>query len=145
MNIVLGTAKGLAYLHNGIEPAVYHKDIKPTKILLDEEMNAHVANFGLARIMTEVGESHLTTKVAGTHGYLAPDYALYGQLIDRSDVYNFGVLLLEIMSDRKALDTTAQSAPNYLIVDWAMALVKNAMTSEIVDQSIRPSTEEDVM
>jgi len=144
-NIVLGTAKGLAYLHNGIEPAIYHRDIKPTNILLDEEMNACVADFGLARIMTKVGESHLTTKVAGTHGYLAPEHALYGQLTDKSDVYSFGVLLLEIMSGRKALDTTAESASHYLIADWAWTLVKKGKTSEIVDKSIRHSGEENVM
>jgi len=137
--IVMGTAKGLAYLHDGIQPAIYHRDIKPTNILLDDEMNAFVADFGLARMMTKGGESHITTKVAGTHGYLAPEYALYGQLTDKSDVYSFGVLLLEIMSGRKALDTSGKSVPHYLITDWAWSLVKIGRTSEIIDERIRQS------
>ena len=87
-------------------------------------MNACVVDFGLARMMTKEGKSHITTKVAGTHGYLAPEYALYGQLTEKSDVYSFGVLLLEIMSGRKALDTSAESVSHYLITDWAWALVK---------------------
>jgi hypothetical protein len=144
-NIVMGTAKGLAYLHDSIEPTIYHRDIKSTNILLDDEMNACVADFGLARIMTKEGESHITTKVAGTHGYLAPEYALYGHLTDKSDVYSFGVLLLEIMSGRKALDTSVDSASQYLIADWALALVRKGRTSEIVDERIRQSGGESVM
>jgi hypothetical protein len=146
-NIVMGTAKGLAYLHDGIEPAIYHRDIKATNILLDDDMNACVADFGLARIMTkeEEGESHLTTRVAGTHGYLAPEYALYGQLTDKSDVYSFGVVLLEIMSGRKALETSAESASHYLITDWAWALVKGGRISEIIDDRIRQSGVERMM
>jgi serine/threonine protein kinase len=143
--IVMGTAKGLAYLHDGIEPVIYHRDIKSTNILLDDEMNACVADFGLARIVKKGGESHVTTKVAGTHGYLAPEYALYGHLTDKSDVYSFGVLLLEIMSGRKALDTSVDSASQYLIADWAWALVRKGKISEIVDDRIRQSGSESVM
>lgn len=144
-NIVLGTAKGLAYLHDGVEPAIYHRDIKATNILLDDEMNACVADFGLARMMTKGGESHITTKVAGTHGYLAPEYALYGQLTDKSDVYSFGVLLLEIMSGRKALDTSGKPVSHYLITDWAWSLVKSGRTSEIIDDEIRQNGAMSVM
>jgi len=132
-------------LHDGIEPAIYHRDIKSTNILLDDDMNACVADFGLARIMNTEEESHIATKVAGTHGYLAPEYALYGQLTDKSDVYSFGVLLLEIMSGRMALDTSAESVSHYLITDWAWALVKQGKTTEIVDESIRQSGPEIVM
>ena len=138
-NIVMGTAKGLAYLHDGIKPVIYHRDINSTNILLDDEMNACLADFGLARMMTKEGESHITTKVAGTLGYLAPEYALYGQLTDKSDAYSFGVLLLEIMSGRKALDTSANSGSHYLITDWAWALVKEGRASEIIDERIRQS------
>lgn len=144
-NIILGTAKGLAYLHNGIEPAIYHRDIKATNILLDDDMNARVADFGLARITTKEGETHITTRVAGTHGYLAPEYALYGQLTDKSDVYSFGVVVLEIMSGRKALEATSYSEPHYLITDWAWTLVKEGRTSEIIDERIRHSGAESMM
>jgi len=145
-NIVLGTAKGLAYLHDGIEPAIYHRDIKSTNILLYDEMNACVADFGLAKIMTKgEGEADLSKRIAGTHGYLAPEYALYGHLTDKNDVYSFGVLLLEIMSSRKAFETTPESASPYLIADWAWALVKKGRTGEIVDERIRQSGTENVM
>lgn len=144
-NIILGTAKGLAYLHNGIEPAIYHRDIKATNILLDDDMNARVADFGLARITTKEGESHITTRVAGTHGYLAPEYALYGQLTDKSDVYSFGVVVLEIMSGRKALEAASYSDAHYLITDWAWTLVKEGRSSEIIDERIRYSAPESVI
>ncbi|XP_057813073.2 probable receptor-like protein kinase At1g11050 [Cryptomeria japonica] len=143
-NIAIGTAKGLCYLHFGVQPAIYHRDIKATNILLDDEMNACVADFGLARITTE-GQSHLTTRIAGTHGYLAPEYALYGQLTDRSDVYSFGVVLLEIMSGRKALDTSVESSSDYLITDWAWKLVKTGKTIEILDKVISEKGAGDVM
>ncbi|KAH9308049.1 hypothetical protein KI387_035960 [Taxus chinensis] len=143
-NIAIGTAKGLRYLHEGVQPAIYHRDIKATNILLDDFMNACVADFGLARITTE-GQSHLTTRIAGTHGYLAPEYALYGQLTDRSDVYSFGVVLLEIMSGRKALDASVESASDYLITDWAWKLVKAEKTTQVIDSRIRESGPRDIM
>jgi serine/threonine protein kinase len=134
-NIVLGIAKGLAYLHSGVQPAIYHRDIKPTNVMLDDEMNARVSDFGLATIMTEEGgESHLTLD-----GYLAPEYVLYGQLTEKSDVYSFGVVLLEIMSGRKLLGTSLESASDYLITDWAWRLVKAKKVMEVVDDRIRDS------
>uniref|UniRef100_A0A0D6QXW0 non-specific serine/threonine protein kinase n=1 Tax=Araucaria cunninghamii TaxID=56994 RepID=A0A0D6QXW0_ARACU len=135
-NIAIGTAKGLAYLHYGIQPAIYHRDIKTTNILLDDQMNACVADFGLAKITAE-GQTQMTTTIAGTHGYLAPEYALYGQLTDRSDVYSFGVVLLEIMSGRKVLDNSVDVASDYLITDWAWKLVKADKTIQVVDRRIR--------
>jgi serine/threonine protein kinase len=144
-NIILGTAKGLAYLHRGVQPAIYHRDIKPTNILLDDELNARVSDFGLARIMSKDGGSYLTTRVAGTHGYLAPEYALYGQLTEKSDVYSFGALLLEIMSGRKALDTSLESSSDYLITDWAWTLLKAGKAMEVVDERIRHSGAERTM
>uniref|UniRef100_A0A803LJS4 Protein kinase domain-containing protein n=1 Tax=Chenopodium quinoa TaxID=63459 RepID=A0A803LJS4_CHEQI len=83
--IILDVARGLAYLHHGIEPAIYHRDIKATNNLLDSDMRARVADFGLEKEIKE-GHSHLTTRVAGTHDYLTPEYALYGQLTEKSDV-----------------------------------------------------------
>jgi Protein kinase domain/SPARK len=133
-NIILDVAKGLAYLHYGVKPAIYHRDIKATNILLDGEFGARVADFGLARESRE-GQSHLTTRVAGTHGYLAPEYALYGQLTEKSDVYSFGVLVLEIMTGRRALDMSAPSGI-VLVTDWAWALVKAGRTSEVIDESL---------
>ncbi|XP_057850319.1 probable receptor-like protein kinase At1g11050 [Cryptomeria japonica] len=143
-NIVLGTAKGLAYLHYGVQPAIFHRDIKATNILLDADLNAYVSDFGLARLSVE-GESHLTTRVAGTHGYLAPEYALYGQLTEKSDVYSFGVVLLEIMSGRRALDTSVENASDYLVTDWAWNLVKAGKAIKVVDQEMRESGPASIM
>nr|DAD39787.1 TPA_asm: hypothetical protein HUJ06_014110 [Nelumbo nucifera] len=131
-SIILDVAKGLAYLHYGVKPAIYHRDIKATNILLDADMRARVADFGLVRQSRE-GESHLTTRVAGTHGYLAPEYALYGQLTEKSDVYSFGVVILEIMCGRRALDTSSGSPRAFLITDWAWTLVKAGRVEEALD------------
>ncbi|XP_058215605.1 probable receptor-like protein kinase At1g11050 [Rhododendron vialii] len=135
-NIILDVAKALAYLHYGVNPAIYHRDIKPTNILLDANMRARVADFGLVKQNTE-GNSRLTTRVAGTHGYLAPEYALYGQLTEKSDVYSFGVVVLETMSGRKALDLSSSGSPrSFLITDWAWELVKAGRVEEVFDDSL---------
>ncbi|XP_058089874.1 probable receptor-like protein kinase At1g11050 [Magnolia sinica] len=138
-SIVMDVAKGLAYLHYGVKPAIYHRDIKATNILLDAEMKARVADFGLVKQSKE-GQSHLTTRVAGTHGYLAPEYALYGQLTEKSDVYSFGIVVLEIMSGRRALDLSSLGTGSpraFLITDWAWMLVKSGRIDEVLDQSLR--------
>ncbi|KAK1568078.1 hypothetical protein Q3G72_020283 [Acer saccharum] len=135
-NIILDVAKGLAYLHYGVKPAIYHRDIKATNILLDADMRARVADFGLAKQSRE-GQSHLTTRVAGTHGYLAPEYALYGQLTEKSDVYSFGVVVLEIMCGRKALDLSSSGSPRaFLITDWAWSMVKAGKIDKALDASL---------
>ncbi|KAF6147961.1 hypothetical protein GIB67_001536 [Kingdonia uniflora] len=137
--IILDVAKGLGYLHYGVKPAIYHRDVKATNILLDSEMRARVADFGLAKQSRE-GQSHLTTRVAGTHGYLAPEYALYGQLTEKSDVYSFGVVLLEIMSGRRALDLSMSGLPRaVLITDWAWTLVKEGRIDEVFDCTLLES------
>lgn len=133
--IIMDVAKGLAYLHYGVNPAIYHRDIKATNILLDANMKARVADFGLAKQSRE-GQSHLTTRVAGTHGYLAPEYALYGQLTEKSDVYSFGVVVLEIMCGRKALDLSSGSPRAFLITDWAWSLVKAGKIEKVLDASL---------
>ncbi|PAN17399.1 hypothetical protein PAHAL_3G128800 [Panicum hallii] len=97
-------------------------------------MRAHVADFGLAQRSRD-GQSHLTTRVAGTHGYLAPEYALYGQLTEKSDLYSFGVLLLEIMSARRVLDMTSPAGA-VLITDWAWTLVKAGQAREVLDEAL---------
>lgn len=143
-NIILDVAKGLAYLHYGIKPSIYHRDIKATNILLDSDMNARVADFGLAKQSRE-GQSHLTTRVAGTYGYLAPEYALYGQLTEKSDVYSFGVVILEIMSGRKVLDTSELNAGPLLITDWVWMQVKSGNVIKTFDESIREEGPRGVM
>lgn len=141
-NIILDIAKGLAYLHYGIKPAIYHRDIKATNILLDTDMKARVSDFGLAKQNAE-GQSHLTTRVAGTHGYLAPEYALYGHFTEKIDVYSFGVLILEIMSSRRVLDASEPS--KILITDWAWGVVKSGRVEEVFHESIRKEGPKGVM
>ncbi|KAK7320979.1 hypothetical protein VNO77_30992 [Canavalia gladiata] len=137
-NIIIDVAKGLSYLHYEIKPPIYHRDIKATNILLDSKMNAKLADFGLAKQGSET-QSHLTTRVAGTYGYVAPEYALYGQLTEKSDVYSFGIVILEIMSGRKVLDTLNLSADS--ITDWVWTLVESGKVEEIFHPSIKEGQE----
>ncbi|PUZ53644.1 hypothetical protein GQ55_5G067800 [Panicum hallii var. hallii] len=136
--VILDVARGLEYLHYGVKPGIYHRDIKATNILLDADMRACVADFGLARRSRE-GQSHLTTRVAGTHGYLSPEYALYGQLTEKSDVYSFGVLVLEVISGRRALDLADPSGV-VLITDWAWTHVKAGRPREVLAEALRKET-----
>nr|XP_043607579.1 probable receptor-like protein kinase At1g11050 [Erigeron canadensis] len=133
-SIILDVANGLSYLHNGIKPAIFHRDIKATNILLDSNMRALVADFGLAKQSGE-GLSHMTTRVAGTYGYVAPEYALYGQLTEKSDVYSFGIIVLEIMSGRKVLEEVKGRI--VLIADWAWEMEKLGRIDEVFESSMR--------
>lgn len=132
--IALGTATGLAYLHYGAQPGIIHRDIKASNILLDERFEAMVADFGLAKFNPE-GMTHLSTRVAGTMGYVAPEYALYGQLTERSDVYSFGVVLLELLSGRKALVASDEGQPS-LVTDWAWSLVRKGRALDVIDNGM---------
>ncbi|CAN1176331.1 Probable LRR receptor-like serine/threonine-protein kinase RKF3 [Linum perenne] len=134
--IALGMARGIAYLHYGAQPGIIHRDIKASNVLLDEMFEAKVADFGLAKFNPE-GMSHLSTKVAGTIGYVAPEYALYGQLTERSDVYSYGVVLLELLSGKKAITKVADdgSEPS-LLTDWAWTMVREGRAVEVVEDGI---------
>ncbi|KAI4388626.1 hypothetical protein MLD38_000938 [Melastoma candidum] len=103
MQIIAGTAKGLTYLHEGLEPKVVHRDIKSSNILLDQQWNPKVSDFGLAKLLGSE-KSYVTTRVMGTFGYVAPEYASTGMLNERSDVYSFGILIMEIISGRSPVD-----------------------------------------
>jgi len=129
-NIAVGMARGIAYLHYGAQPAIIHRDIKGSNILLDEKFDACVADFGLARF-TPDGKTHISTRVAGTFGYVAPEYALYGQVTEKSDVYSFGVVLLELISARKAVNSETSFS---LITDWAWTLMKSGNWTQILDE-----------
>lgn len=132
-NIALGIVRGLSYLHQEVQPAILHRDIKASNILLDANWNALVADFGLAKF-TPDGATHLTTRVAGTQGYVAPEYVLYGQLTERSDVYSFGILLLELLTGRAILKPEYKEGEGpVLITDWAWALVKQGRVLDALD------------
>ncbi|KAE8680635.1 Proline-rich receptor-like protein kinase PERK5 [Hibiscus syriacus] len=116
LRIALGSAKGLAYLHEDCHPRIIHRDIKSANILLDHNFEAKVADFGLAKL-SEDNHTHVSTRVMGTFGYLAPEYASSGKLTEKSDVYSFGVMLLELITGKQPLDPT--NAMDDSLVDWA--------------------------
>lgn len=109
--IALDVAHAIAYLHDECNPRVIHRDVKPSNILLDNDFNAYLSDFGLSRLL-ENSETHATTGVAGTFGYLAPEYAMTCRVSEKADVYSYGVVLLELISDKKALDPSFSSHGN---------------------------------
>ncbi|XP_021748219.1 probable serine/threonine-protein kinase At1g01540 [Chenopodium quinoa] len=134
MNVILGTAKGLAYLHEGLEPKVVHRDIKSSNILIDRQWNSKVSDFGLAKLLgSEM--SYVTTRVMGTFGYVAPEYACTGMLTEKSDVYSFGILIMEIISGRTPVDYSRPPGEVNL-VDWLKTMVGNRRSEEVVDPKL---------
>uniref|UniRef100_A0ACD5VLC5 Uncharacterized protein n=1 Tax=Avena sativa TaxID=4498 RepID=A0ACD5VLC5_AVESA len=131
MKVVIGTAKALAYLHEAIEPKVVHRDIKSSNILIDDEFNGKVSDFGLAKMLGS-DKSHITTRVMGTFGYVAPEYANTGMLNEKSDVYSFGVLLLETVTGRDPVDYS-RSANEVNLVEWLKMMIANRRAEEVVD------------
>ncbi|WOL09990.1 putative serine/threonine-protein kinase [Canna indica] len=131
MNIILGTAKGLAYLHEGLEPKVVHRDVKASNILLDRHWNPKVSDFGLAKLLCSES-SYVTTRVMGTFGYVAPEYASTGMLNERSDIYSFGVLIMEIISGKAPVDYTRPPGEVNLI-DWLKMMVGERKSEQVVD------------
>ncbi|KAG8384611.1 hypothetical protein BUALT_Bualt04G0135900 [Buddleja alternifolia] len=128
--IALDIARALAYLHEQCVPRVLHRDVKPSNILLDEDYNAYLSDFGLARLLG-TSETHATTGVAGTFGYVAPEYAMTCRVSDKADVYSYGVVLLELISDKKALDPSFSSYGNgFNIVAWACMLFRQGRAKE---------------
>ncbi|KAL3649361.1 putative serine/threonine-protein kinase pbl7 [Castilleja foliolosa] len=124
IKIAAGAAEGLEYLHNKMEPPVIYRDLKCSNILLGEGYFPKLSDFGLAKVGPCGDETHVSTRVMGTYGYCAPDYAMTGQLTFKSDIYSFGVVLLEIVSGRKAIDTRRNGSEQNL-VEWAKPLFKD--------------------
>ncbi|MQL80324.1 hypothetical protein Taro_012753 [Colocasia esculenta] len=140
IKILLDTAKALAYLHEAIEPKVVHRDIKSSNILIDDEFSAKVSDFGLAKLLG-AGKSHITTRVMGTFGYVAPEYANTGLLNEKSDIYSFGVVLLEAITGRDPVDY-GRPANEANLVEWLKMMVGSRRSEEVLDPNIevRPST-----
>ncbi|KAK1261884.1 Serine/threonine-protein kinase PBS1 [Acorus gramineus] len=124
MKIALGAARGVEYLHDKVNPPVIYRDLKSSNILLDEDFNPKLSDFGLAKLGPVGDKSHVSTRVMGTYGYCAPDYAMSGKLTLKSDVYSFGVVLLELITGRKAIDVTRGGTEHNLVV-WSRPFLKD--------------------
>uniref|UniRef100_A0A5B7ATE7 Protein kinase domain-containing protein n=1 Tax=Davidia involucrata TaxID=16924 RepID=A0A5B7ATE7_DAVIN len=131
MNIAIGSAEGIAYLHHHATPHIIHRDIKASNVLLDSDFQAQVADFGFAKLIPD-GATHVTTRVKGTLGYLAPEYAMLGKASESCDVYSFGILLLELASGKKPLEKLSATMKR-TITDWALPLACERKFSELAD------------
>ncbi|VFQ68297.1 unnamed protein product [Cuscuta campestris] len=134
LKIALGSARGLAYLHEDSNPRVIHRDFKASNVLLEDDYTPKVSDFGLAREATE-GSQHISTRVMGTFGYVAPEYAMTGHLLVKSDVYSYGVVLLELLSGRKPVDMSQPPGQENLVT-WARPLLT---TRDGLKQLVDPS------
>ncbi|KAK4378356.1 hypothetical protein RND71_000218 [Anisodus tanguticus] len=135
--IALGAAKGFAYLHEDCHPKIIHRDIKTANILLDENFEAKVADFGLAKLSSD-NHTHVSTRIMGTFGYLAPEYASSGKLTEKSDVYSYGVMLLELITGRRPID---MNDDDDTLVEWARPILIRATEGGDYDELIDPRLE----
>ncbi|KAF5479315.1 hypothetical protein F2P56_000148 [Juglans regia] len=135
--IILGTARGLAYLHEEFHVCIIHRDIKTSNILLDDDFQPKIADFGLARLLPE-DQSHLSTRFAGTLGYTAPEYAIHGQLSEKVDTYSFGVVVLEILCGRKSSELKIQDEGEYLL-SRVWNLHESGKHLDLVDDTLDPN------
>lgn len=128
--VIIGIAKGVIYLHQESRPVTIHRDLNPSNILLDNEMNPKISGFSLARNI-EDGLSELSTRIAGTMGYMSPEYIFQGRISEKTDVYSFGVLVLEMLSGRRIyrrnLEDLMQDA-------WKLWIAGNVL--DLVDESL---------
>ncbi|XP_021735583.1 proline-rich receptor-like protein kinase PERK15 [Chenopodium quinoa] len=144
LKIAIGSAKGLAYLHEDCSPSIIHRDIKVANILLDFNFEAKVSDFGLAKIFSSSNPSitHMTTRVVGTFGYLAPEYASSGKVTDKSDIYSYGVMLLELITGRPPISNFGTAACGSL-VNWARPLLAQAIGDGKFDTLADPKLQDD--
>uniref|UniRef100_A0A251S971 Putative phosphorylase kinase, gamma catalytic subunit n=1 Tax=Helianthus annuus TaxID=4232 RepID=A0A251S971_HELAN len=140
--ICIGTARGLAYLHEELKPHIVHRDIKASNILLDKNFAPKIGDFGLAKLFPD-SITHISTKLAGTTGYLAPEYVLGGQLTLKADVYSFGVLVLETISG-KSSSLSSWGTTQKVLLEWAWELYQEGKLLELVDHDLKTYPKDDV-
>ncbi|KAJ6810966.1 PTI1-like tyrosine-protein kinase [Iris pallida] len=134
MSIAIQSAEGIAYLHHRATPHIIHRDIKASNVLLDSNFQARVADFGFARLIPD-GATHVTTRVKGTLGYLAPEYAMFGKASESCDVYSFGILLLELASGRRPIEKLRRKVKR-TITEWALPLARDRRFEEMADPKL---------
>ncbi|KAL7611820.1 cysteine-rich receptor-like protein kinase 3 [Lactuca sativa] len=134
-DIIFGIARGLSHLHNECHVKIIHRDIKSNNILLDEDFQPKIADFGLARFQPE-DQTHISTKLAGTLGYMAPEYATTGQLSEKVDTYSFGIVALEIISGRICTDQNFSGPDTAHLLEHAWQLYEKRMHIELIDEAL---------
>ncbi|XP_074309535.1 proline-rich receptor-like protein kinase PERK8 isoform X2 [Silene latifolia] len=139
VKIAIGSARGIAYLHEDCHPRIIHRDIKSSNILIDNNYEAQVADFGLAKLAMDA-DTHVSTRVMGTFGYMAPEYATTGKLTEKSDVYSYGVVLLELITGRRPVDES-QPLGDESLVEWARPLLPRALDTGEFDGLVDPRLE----
>lgn len=136
-DIIIGIARGLLYLHEGSHNCIIHRDIKASNILLDDKWVPKIADFGMARLYPE-DQTHVNTRVAGTNGYMAPEYVMYGHLSVKADVFSFGVVVLELISGQKNSNFNRDPDSRSLL-EWGYKLYKKGRSWEIMDPALAQS------
>ncbi|OMO76142.1 hypothetical protein CCACVL1_15844 [Corchorus capsularis] len=136
MHIALGAARGLLYLHEQCNPKIIHRDVKAANILLDESFEAVVGDFGLAKLLDK-RDSHVTTAVRGTVGHIAPEYLSTGQSSEKTDVFGFGILLLELITGQKTLDAGNGQVQKGMILEWVRTLHEEKRLEVLVDRDLK--------
>ncbi|KAE9602400.1 hypothetical protein Lal_00050146 [Lupinus albus] len=140
IKIAIGSAQGIFYLHHEATPHIIHRDIKASNVLLNSDFEPLVADFGFAKLIPD-GVSHMTTRVKGTLGYLAPEYAMWGKVSESCDVFSFGILLLELVTGRKPIEKLPGGVKR-TITQWAEPFITKGKFRDMVDPKLRGNFDE---